>query len=152
MNLLGEGMRFRRFVILWFILVLLGTLIYPPIYRAYAYYFDKLSMPEITVLFNLVTQPFLGVSFIFLAAFPAIMFRVCCRFLFSRSQLSCEVKLQEMQAVFSGIGFGAFFLIFAFGLNLPQYYNRALVILCAMLGLCILLVVYKHQRENLLRR
>jgi hypothetical protein len=144
-------MRFGTFVILWFVLVALGTLVYPPIYRAYSYYADNLFAEVLIIPFNLVTQPTLAFSFLFLVFFPTIMFWLCCRVLFIYSRLTPSDKLQEMQSVFSGIGFGSFFLIFAFGLYLPSGYNRVLVILCSMLGLLVLLVTYRRNRDNLVR-
>jgi hypothetical protein len=52
-----------------------------------------------------------------------------------------------MQAVFSGIGFGLFFLLYAFGLNLGGY-NRYAVTLCAAGGLMVLLWVYRWRRNE----
>ena len=151
-KLLTKKMGFGTFVVLWFALVAVGTLVYPPIYRIYAYYTNNLLAQALIIPFNLATQPSLAAGFLFLVLFPTFMFLLCCRILFLGPQVDPELKLQEMQSVFSGIGFGSFFLIFAFCLYLPQYYNRILVASCATLGLFVLLFTYRRYRNNMLRK
>ena len=79
------------------------------------------------------------------------MFLFCCWILFRHSKLIPPVKLQDTQTAFSGIGFGALFFMFAFGMTLPQAANRSLVFLCGFVGLVVLLFAYREKRDSIIR-
>ena len=146
-----KRMTFSKFVFLWLLLVAVGTLIYPPIYKVYLFYSTPLFEPVALSLLGIVTQPILAMSFLVLALFRSFMFLFCCWILFRHSKLIPPVKLQDTQTAFSGIGFGALFFMFAFGMTLPQAANRSLVFLCGFVGLVVLLFAYREKRDSIIR-
>ncbi len=141
---------FLRFAMLWFVCVGLGMLVVPDIYAAYSHYVFIMFDPVLTVLYNFATQPTLALSGLVLMSFPTFGFLFSCWVLHT-SRLPADLKLQEMQAVLSGMGFGLFFITYAFGLTLAGY-NRTAVLLCATVGLVVLLGVYRWKRDKALKQ
>jgi len=69
---LPKRMTFSKFVFLWLLLVAVGTLIYPPIYKVYVFYSTPLFEPVALSLLGIVTQPILAMSFLVLALFSQL--------------------------------------------------------------------------------